>query len=84
MLILARRWRRFRAGLAALLFLFPTVSHVTLETPVTQYRTWAYRPEVNMLELRSPAMGFLAVTITVLLSAAAFMTFLGFLREVQE
>jgi hypothetical protein len=60
------------------------VSHVTLETPVTQYQTGAYRPEVNMLEFRSPAMGALAVTITVLLSAAAFMTFLGFLREVRQ
>jgi hypothetical protein len=84
MLLLARRRRRGRAGLAGLLFLFPTVSHVTLETPVTQYRTWAYRPEVNMLEVHSPAMGALAVTISVLLSAAAFMTFLGFLREVRS
>jgi hypothetical protein len=81
LLLWARGWRRFRAGLAGLLFLFPTVSHVTLETPITQYQTWAYRPEVNMLGVRSPAMGTAAVTITLLLSAAAFMTFLAFLRE---
>jgi predicted anti-sigma-YlaC factor YlaD len=80
-LLWARGWPRFRAGLAGLLFLFPTVSHVTLETPVTQYRTWAHRPAVNMLGVQSPAMGTVAVAITLLLSAAAFMTFLGFWRK---
>lgn len=83
-LLLARGWRRFRVGLAGLLFLFPTVSHVTLETPVTQYRTWAYRPDVNMLGVSSPVMGAIAVTITLLLSASALMTFLGFLREARS
>lgn len=81
MLLWARGWHRLRAGLAGLLFVFPTVSHVTLETPLTQYRTWAYRPEVNMLGVSSPTMGAVAVTITLLLSAAAFMTALGFWRE---
>jgi hypothetical protein len=76
-----RGWPRVRVGPAGLLFVFPTVSHVTLQGPLTQYRTWASCPEVNMLGGSSPTPGTGAGTITLLLSAAAFMAALAFWRE---
>lgn len=83
-LLWARGKERFRAVLAFLLFLFPTLSHVLIETPVTQYRTWAFRPDVNMLGVSSPVLGVVAVVITVSLSAAALVTFVAFLREARR
>ena len=80
----ARGWRRLRAALAFLLFLFPTVSHVLIETPAMQYRTWTVQPDVNMLGASSRVLGAAAVLITVLLSASAFMTFLAFQRDVRR
>jgi hypothetical protein len=83
-LLWARGKERFRVVLAFLLFLFPTLSHVLIETPVTQYRTWALRPDVNMLGVSSPVLGVAAVVITVSLSAAALVTFVAFLREARQ
>ena len=83
-LLAARGWPRLRAGLAFLLFVFPTVSHVTLETPIDQYRTWAQRPGVNLLGVESSALGIAAVTLTVLLSGAALLMALAFLREARS
>lgn len=71
---------RARAGLAVLLFLFPTLAHTTIETPATQYRTWC-SPEVNLLGVDAPAVGVLAGTVTVLLSLTTLMAFLAFLDE---
>ena len=84
LVLLARGWKRFRTTLAFLLFLFPTLSHILIETPVTQYRTWAHKPNVNMLGVSSPALGAAAVLITVLLSIAALMTFITFRREMRQ
>lgn len=83
-LLAARDWPRVRATLAFLLFVFPTASHVTLETPVDQYITWAQRPDVNMLGVASPALGIVAVVVTVLLSGAALLMFLAFLRAARS
>ena len=83
-LLLARERKRLRATLAFLLFLFPTLSHVFIETPAMQYRTWSSQPNVNMLAKSSPALGVTAVLITILLSAAAFMTFLAFRNELPQ
>jgi hypothetical protein len=66
-----RRWPRLRAGLAAALFAFPTLSHIFIETPVHQYRTWAAQPDVNALAVSSPLLGGAAVVITVALSGFA-------------
>lgn len=83
-LLAARGWPRIRAALAFVLFVFPTVSHVTLETPVDQYVTWAHRPDVNMLGVESPVLGGVAVGITVLLSGAALLMFVAFVREARS
>jgi hypothetical protein len=81
LVLLARGWPRLRIGLAALLTLFPTLSHIFVETPAEQYRTWATEPSINLLGIRSPALGVVAVTITVLLSLSALAVFLAFVRS---
>ena len=83
-LLLIRGRRRFRAALAFVLFLFPTLAHIFIETPFMQYRTWSSRPDVNLLGVSSPVLGAVAVVITVSLSAAALVVFLAFLRRARE
>lgn len=78
-----RRFPRVRVGLSAVLFLFPTLAHVFLETPTDQYRTWAHAPDVNLLHVRAPAAGIAAVVITVLLSAFALAVAIAFWKEAQ-
>lgn len=79
--LLARGRPRLRIGLSALLVLFPTLSHIFLETPGAQYRTWALEPHVNLLGVASPLLGVLAVVITILLSASALAVLLAFLHS---
>ena len=81
--LVARAWPRLRVGLAFLLFLFPTLAHMFIETPVDQYSTWC-RSGVNLLGVDSPIAGVTAGTITVVLSTSAFITFLAYLREARE
>ena len=82
--LLARGWPSLRAALAFLLFLFPTLSHIFIETPATQHHTWANRPGVNLLGVSSQALGIAAGIVTVLLSVAALLTFLAFLQEARK
>jgi hypothetical protein len=70
--VLARGWPWLRIGLSALLMVFPTLSHIFVETPATQYYTWAREPTVNLLGLSSPAAGIVAVAITALLSLSHY------------
>lgn len=79
-----RRRHRLRAGLATALFIFPTLAHIFIETPVHQYRTWAARPDVNMLSVSSPLMGSVAVVVTVALSGFAFWATYAFFREARR
>lgn len=79
--LLARGWPRLRIALSGLLALFPTLSHILIETPAEQYRTWAAEPGVNLLGVRSPALGVAAVAVTVLLSLSALATFLALVRS---
>lgn len=81
LVLFIRGWPRLRAALTFLLFLFPTLSHVFVETPVTQHHTWANRPGVNLLGVSSQALGITAGVVTVLLSVAALFTFVAFLQE---
>ena len=76
-----RRFPRVRVALAGVLFLFPTVAHMTLETPADQFRTWAEMPHVNLLHASVPALGIAAVGVTVLLSLFALATCVSFWRE---
>jgi hypothetical protein len=76
-----RGWPRTRVGLSLVLFLFPTLSHVFLETPIDQYHSWTGRPDINLLHVSTPVLGFVAVIITVALSTAAFVTLIAFWRE---
>lgn len=80
-LLALRRRPRLRVALAAVLFLVPTLAHVFLETPVDQFRTWAERPDVNLLHVASPALGAAAAAVSVLLSAFALATLIAFWRE---
>ncbi len=76
-----RGWPRTRIALAVLVALFPTLSHLFLETPAAQYHTWANRPDINLPGISSPVLGTLAVIITVLLSVSALMMLLAFVRS---
>ena len=84
LIFILRNAPRVRAGLAGLLFLFPTIAHMTLETPADQFRTWAHQPHVNLLHASAPVMGAAAVVVTVLLSLFALATFVAFSREVRR
>jgi hypothetical protein len=79
-----RHYPRVRVALAGLLFIFPTVAHVTLETPADQYHTWAHQPAVNLLHISAPAAGVAAVVVTILLSLLAFSTFVSFWQEARS
>jgi hypothetical protein len=81
LILTARAWPRLRIALSALLALFPTLSHIFLETPTDQYVTWAARPEQNWLGVSSPLMGAVAVLVTVLLSVGAASAFIAFVRS---
>jgi hypothetical protein len=85
-LIRSRPW--FRVWGTALLFLFGTLSHTFLETPMDQYQTWAYGSkfaghtgEHNLLGYDSKALGLCAVIVTVLLSLSLFAALLVFIRD---
>jgi hypothetical protein len=80
-LFLTRAWPRFRIALAGVLAAVPTLAHVFLETPVDQYRTWAARPDINLLAVSSPAVGAIAVVITILLSLFALAAFVALVRS---
>ena len=80
-LFLTRAWPRFRIALAGVLAAVPTLAHVFLETPVDQYLTWAARPDINLLAVSSPAMGVIAVVITILLSLFALAVFVALVRS---
>ena len=83
-LLLLRGWPRTRVGVAFILFLFPTLAHIVLETPGDQYHTWSHRPDVNLLAVGSPMIGWLAVVVTFALSAAALVTLTAFWREARQ
>ena len=82
--LLARGRAWLRVALAVPLFLFPTLSHIFLETPLDQYETWAHCPDVNMLDVSSPVVGLIAAAISVLLSLLALAVLLAFVREARE
>ncbi|MCH4565339.1 hypothetical protein MKP05_19760 [Halomonas sp. EGI 63088] len=75
---------RLRAIAIGLLFVFPTVAHVIIETPVDQYITWTQRPDVNVLGAASPVMGSMAVFITLALSLCTDLAFASALRDNQR
>jgi hypothetical protein len=84
-LVLALRGRpRVRVGLSVLLFLFPTLAHTFLETPVDQYHTWARLSQVNLLHVSAPGVGVAAVAIAFLLSLSALVTLIAFWREARH
>ena len=79
-LLAARTWPRLRVFLAFLLFLFPTMAHIFIETPMDQYSTWR-TPEVNLLGVDYLLAGAAAFSITITLSVLAFVMFLAYARE---
>jgi hypothetical protein len=79
-----RQFPRVRVALAGVLFIFPTVAHVSLETPADQYHTWAHEPGVNLLHVDAPVVGVVAIVITVSLSLFAFATLVGFWHEARS
>ena len=82
LLLKNRPWAR--VVLALILFLFATLAHIFLETPVDQYDTWAHRPDVNLPNVRSELLGWLAGVVTVALSASALLTVIAYWKEARS
>ena len=82
LLLKNRPWAR--VVMALILFLFATLAHIFLETPVDQYDTWAHRPDVNLPNVRSALLGWLAGVVTVALSASALLTVIAYWKEAQS
>ena len=82
--LVLRGFPRTRVAIAAVLFLFATLAHIFLETPVDQYRTWASGAEVNLLHANAPVLGVAAAVITVLLSAFALATLAAFWIDARQ
>lgn len=81
----------YRVAGTALLFLVSVFAHAFPETPVDQYRTWAYGSDFpgpagrhNLLGHDSKFQGACAVVVTVLLSLTLLAAFLAFLRDARE
>lgn len=81
----------FRVFGTGLLFLFTTLAHIFLETPVDQYRTWAYGSSFpghvgqhNLTGQDSEFFGACAVVVTVLLSLTLFAALLSFIRDARR
>ncbi len=88
---LARLKPWYRVFGTAVLFLFATLSHTLLETPMDQYRTWAYGSNFpghvgqhNLLGQDSKILGMCAVIVTVLLSLTLLATLLAFIRAARR
>ena len=88
-LLKSRPW--YRVAAAALLFLFSVFAHAFLETPLDQYRTWAYGSDFpghvgqhNLLGRDSKFLGVCAVVVTALLSLTLLAALLAFLREARR
>jgi len=85
----AKPW--YRVIGTAVLFLFATLSHTFLETPMDQYRTWAYGSSFpghvgqhNLLGQDSRALGVCAVLVTALLSLTLLASFFAFARDARR
>jgi hypothetical protein len=85
----AKPW--YKVAGAALLFLFSVFAHAFLETPVDQYRTWAYGSDFpghvgqhNLLGRDSQFLGVCAVIVTVLLSLTLLAALLAFLSDARR
>ena len=84
-----RRRPGVRAALVGVLFVALLIVHTVVESPADQYGTWANgassvehaegRP--NLLEVASPPLGVLSVTISLLLSVAVLVAFLRLRAE---
>lgn len=86
--LLARSKPWYRVFGTAVLFLFSVFAHSFLETPMDQYRTWAYGSDSpghvgrhNLLGNDSRFLGVCAEIVTPLLSLTLLASLLAFLSE---
>jgi hypothetical protein len=87
LLLRDRPW--VRVGLVAVLFAALQVTHAIVEPPTDQYGTWANGTSAvphalghpNLLELASPVLGALSVTVSGLLSLAVLAALVLLARE---
>ncbi|HEY0006643.1 MAG TPA: hypothetical protein VGB17_17810 [Pyrinomonadaceae bacterium] len=89
LLIRSRPW--YRVFGASLLFLFATLSHTFLETPMDQYQTWAHGSsfaghigEHNLLGYNSKVLGVCAMIVTALLSLSLLASLLSLIRDARR
>lgn len=81
----------YRVAGTAVLFLFGTLTHTFLETPMDQYQTWTYgssfpghEGQHNLLGQDSKLLGVCAVVVTVLLSVTLFASLLAFIKDARR
>jgi hypothetical protein len=87
LLLRDRPW--IRVGLVAILFVALQVTHAIVEPPADQYGTWANGTSAvphalgqpNLLDVASPVLGALSVTVSSLLSVAVLAALVLLARE---
>jgi len=86
---LARSWPWYQVGATALILIGIQAAHIWIETPRDQYHTWAAGVsdfpqslgQPNLLGIASPALGVVAVVVSILLSIALLLTVTRFTRD---
>lgn len=85
----ARSWPWYRVVATALILIVTQAGHIFIETPRDQYHTWAAGVsdfpkslgKPNLLDIASPALGIVAVVVSILLSIALLLTVIRFTRD---
>ncbi len=86
---LARSWPWYRVAATASILVGIQAAHIWVETPRDQYHTWAVGVsdfpksfgQPNLLHIASPAMGVVAVVVSILLSISLLLTVILFTQD---
>lgn len=89
LLVRTKPW--FRVAVTGFLFVGTSLTHAFIETPVDEYRTWAYGSNFpgqvgqhNLTGRDSVFLGVCAAIVTLLLSVALFAALRAFVQDAQR
>jgi len=88
-IFLLREKKWYRVFATGFIFVFLLYAHTILEIPIDQYHVWAYNESLfsftlgqpNLLNLKSPLLGIVAVTISLALAISVLVTLIYFVKE---
>jgi hypothetical protein len=95
LLLAALFWRScpwLRVLLVGLVFVGTQFAHIFIETPAQQFGVWAYNASnepyalhhPNLLDLRSPLVGYVAVVLSLLLSVAMISATISLIADARR